>query len=72
MEVRPRLRTFVIDTRMTDCNKSRYDEALAHLRLSRVLPVDMSREFKPTSDSRNWAASLLRHAIRVFSQDKDT
>jgi hypothetical protein len=36
----------VIDTRMAECNKYKYDEALGHLRLSRVLPVGMSREFK--------------------------
>jgi hypothetical protein len=31
---------------MADCKKYKYDEALGHLRLSRVLPVGMSREFK--------------------------
>jgi hypothetical protein len=32
---------------MADCNKYKYDdEALGHLRLGRVLPVSMSREFK--------------------------
>ena len=36
----------VIDTRMADCNKYKYDEALGHLRLGHVLPVGMSREFK--------------------------